>query len=211
MNTLNSEISFAQIKELIGFATDHDYFDWISLAIPLIAVVLGYKVINHAVQVINEKVIEKEVGILFEAVNCFFEYTDAVGLYFSMTEKKIDNIVNQKQPDSDFEKKEKDATDAVYNKHRDVRKTSFLLRALDQKTIADQIDTYREATINLRKELILLLKEYFENDDPKPLVDCLKNLKSKRMALIKMKDECLDALARCKYDLKAPDKQASNS
>lgn len=210
MSTISSELSYSQIQDLIANATAHGPFDWAAIFVPAFAAVaavwIGYKAVDRVVQVKNEKVIENEVGILFDAVKSFFKYTDAIGLYFSMSEKYIENIIKSKPSDPDFDKKVKDATDAVYNKHSTIRKTSFLLRALDQKPVANKVDEYRARTIALRKMIIAELEEYQKNSNPQSLIGFFEYLKHERQALIKVRDECLDDLARCKHNLKTLNK-----
>lgn len=197
-------LSFEQVKELIEIATAKGFFDYISIALPLVAVLVTYFIFKkHAVQIINEKVIEKEVEKLYEAVECFFDYSDAVGLYFSMYEKKIGIILGGQNIDSTFNDKLVIATDAVYDNFRQVKKSSFLLRALGEKGVAIKIDSYWEQTVHIRKALFFLMKKYEENKNIAPLKDFTLDFSAKISALNDIKNDCLDDIAQCKKNFKA--------
>jgi|WetSurMetagenome_2_1015567.scaffolds.fasta_scaffold05049_8 hypothetical protein len=197
-------LSFEQIKELIEIATAKGIFDYFSMALPIIAVLVTYLIFKkHAVQIINEKVIEKEVEKLYEAVDGFFEYSDAVGLSFSMYEKKIGIILGGKSIDSTFDEKFKSATNAVYDNFRQVQKSSFLLRALGEIEVAMKIDSYWEQTVLLRKALLALMKTYEENNDLVALKDFTLDFSTKIEALNDLKNDCLADIALCKKHFKA--------
>lgn len=203
MNALSLE-QFEQIKELIEIATAKGFVDYVSMALPLVAVVVTYFIFKkHAVKIINEKVIEKEVEKLYEAVDCFFDYSDAASLSFSMHEKKIGIVLGGKNIDSTFDDKFKDATDAVYDNFRQVKKSSFLLRALGEEKVAIKIDSYWEQTVLLRKALLVLMKAYEENKDLAPLKDFTLDFRTKINALNDIKNDCLVDIAECKKNFKA--------
>lgn len=201
-------LSFEQMKELIAIATDKGTFDYYSIGVSslvtLIAVGMSYFFFSkHAVQVINEKVIEKEVEKLYEAVDSFFKFSDAAGLSFSLHEKMFGMLVAKKTPPDDFMDKFDAALNGVFDNIREIRKASFLLRALGENDVAIEIDTYREEAIKLRKELHFLMEEYKNTQDIEPLNIFLQNLRPRMNALDNKQMVCLDNIAKCKKKFKA--------
>jgi hypothetical protein len=198
-------ISLEQVETLIEIATKKDFFDYISILIPLIAVWMTYLIFQkHYLQIINEKVIEKDVEKLYEAVDCFFDFSDAVGLFFSMYEKKIGIILSAKNIDATFEEKLQCAKDDFYLNLRKVNKAIFLLRALGRRDEAVQVDSYRKGVVLIRKELLALMAKYEEDKDPLPLTKFIMNFSERVSKLNNDKDSCLDGIANCKNKLTAP-------
>ncbi|MBE4804563.1 hypothetical protein HJ165_23435 [Vibrio parahaemolyticus] len=71
-------LTYDQLLKLVEAATEKSIFDYVTLvvssAVTLLAVGMSYFFFkNHSNQVTNEKVIEKEVEKLYEAVDCLFE------------------------------------------------------------------------------------------------------------------------------------------
>ena len=207
MNTVYTELSFDQIKQLISLATEPGFIGLMAALSSLLAVLLGFVAIYKAAHIMHEKVIENEVGLLFEAFNCFFEYTDAIGLYFSMTKKEIDLIANNKRPGQELIEDVRNASRSVYSKQRDALKTSFLLRMLGQGEAAHKVDTYKNRANDLRKMLKRLLNEYYENNEMNKLLEHREYFESESNALKIERDKCLDILVGCKDKLKASKKK----
>ncbi|MGO4179522.1 hypothetical protein AB2301_17835, partial [Vibrio cholerae] len=76
-------LTYDQLLKLVEAATEKSIFDYVTLvvssAVTLLAVGMSYFFFkNHSNQVTNEKVIEKEVEKLYEAVDCLFEFCNSV-------------------------------------------------------------------------------------------------------------------------------------
>lgn len=202
------QLTYDQFLLLVEKATEKSYFDYIALVVSsvvtLIAVGMSYFFFkNHSNQVTNEKVIEKEVDKLYEAVDCLFEFCNAVDLYFSMKEKSLSRLHKGEAIDSSFEKKVDEATDGVFVSFRHAHKASFILRALGEREVSSKIDIYRSNAIQLRKEIYLIELNISKTDGIKQLETFLVTYASRVSVLSKQKDECLDAVAQCKKRIKS--------
>lgn len=108
------KLTYPQLKELIELATAHGAFDYVSIVlssvVTLVAVGMSYLFFRkHAVQVTNEKIIEKDVEKLYEAVDCIFRYSDSVGLFLSLKTKRYNQIIDGVSATTDFAEKIKKA------------------------------------------------------------------------------------------------------
>lgn len=199
--------TFEQIKELIEISSAKGGFDYLSLVLTsfstLLAVWFGFFLYTkHAEKIITEKDIER----LYEAGGCFFEFSDAVGLFFSMVQKEVENTLQKDQHDSydlEFNDKVKKATNAVYDNFRQVNKAYFLLKALGEDEVAKRIDLYKNEALQLRKAYFGLMKTFKADKNPAPLEAFYNDLPAKRDALIVSKDACLDDIAKCNKKFKA--------
>ncbi|QNF21624.1 hypothetical protein FT688_20710 [Aeromonas hydrophila] len=201
-------ITYVQLLRLIEEATAKSFFDYISLIISstvtLLAVGMSYFFFkNHARQVTNEKIIEKEVEKLYEAVDCLFEFCNAIELYFSMKEKSLNRIKKGEKIEGSFKEKVEAATDGVYSTLTNVHKASFILRALGELNTASKIDIYRSNVIQLRKEIYDVELNISSSDGTKKLQELLDEYASRVSALHQQKDQCLNAVAQCKKNIKS--------
>lgn len=201
-------ITYEQLLLLIEEATSKSVFDYMSLIISstvtLLAVGMSYFFFkNHALQVTNEKIIEKEVEKLYEAVDCLFEFCNAIELYFSMKEKSLNRINKGEEIEGSFKVKVVAATDGVYSTLTHVHKASFILRALGELDTASKIDSYRSDAIQLRKEIYAAELNIASSDGTKKLQKLLDEYASRVSELNKQKDLCLNAVAQCKKNIKS--------
>ncbi|BBB31495.1 hypothetical protein [Neptunomonas japonica] len=198
-----TELTYEQLKEIVSIASEKGLFDIVTVAAPsvvaLFAVWVSYLTVKrHSVHVTNEKVIEKDVEKLYEAADCFFEYSDAVGLFFSMQEKRFRRVIALDPDDEGFAHKVNEATGAVYSNFSKIHKTSFLLKALGQKEVADLVDAYRSQSIILRKSVY----ELSQAPSEEAIKSFLVNIAAERSNLEAMKNECLEEIAACKGRIK---------
>ncbi|EGR0582382.1 hypothetical protein FG079_18025 [Vibrio cholerae] len=112
-------LTYDQLLKLVEAATEKSIFDYVTLvvssAVTLLAVGMSYFFFkNHSNQVTNEKVIEKEVEKLYEAVDCLFEFCNSVDLYLSMKEKSLLRLKQDEAIDGSFKIKVDEATDGVF-------------------------------------------------------------------------------------------------
>ncbi len=201
-------LTYTEIEKLIEIVTDKGVFDYVSLIVSslvtLIAVGMSYFFFkNHSKQITNEKVIEKEVEKLYEAVDCLFEFCNAVDLYLSMKEKSLERLKSGKSIDGSFKDKVDAATDGVFSNFRNAHKASFILRALGELETSSKVDMYRSDAIQLRKEIYIVELNIMKPDGITELNKMLKNYAIRTSQLNKQKDECLDAVAQCKKRIKS--------
>ncbi len=202
------QLTYEQLLLLIEKATEKSFFDYITLvvssAVTLLAVGMSYFFFkNHSNQVTNEKVIEKEVEKLYEAVDCLFEFCNAVDLYLSMKEKSLSRLQKGETIDGSFKTKVDEATDGVFASFRHAHKASFILRALGEREVSSKIDIYRSDAIQLRKEIYLIELNISNIDGIERLEAFLVTYASRVSILSKQKDQCLDAVAQCKKRIKS--------
>lgn len=203
--------TYDQLKELVILATTHSAFDYLSIilssVVTLLAVGMSYFFFKkHAVQVTNEKVIEKDVEKLYEAVDCIFRYSDSVGLYLSLKKKQYLQIVDgqSERLAKDFLDKVVKAQEAMYAQFSCIHKASFILRALGEKETSLLIDSYREGSVALRKQFYSLDAELGRNKDAAPIAAFLEQeFESKKEKLNEDLDKCLEEVVECKKRIKA--------
>lgn len=203
-----NNLTYEQLLKLIEIATEKSLFDFVALVVSslvtLLAVGMSYFFFkNHASQVTNEKVIEKEVEKLYEAVDCLFEFCNSTDLYFSMKEKSLLKMKNGEAIDGGFKNKVDDATDDVFAKFRYVHKAAFITRALGEFNTSSKIDIYRSEVIQLRKDIYAVELEVLNNGGVEKLNVFLSEYASRVNSLNKQKIECLDAVALCKKNIKS--------
>ncbi|HAS6741142.1 TPA: hypothetical protein GRI37_22855 [Vibrio parahaemolyticus] len=201
-------LTYEQLLLLVEKATEKSFFDYITLvvssAVTLLAVGMSYFFFkNHSNQVTNEKVIEKEVEKLYEAVDCLFEFCNAVDLYLSMKEKSLSRLQKGEVIDGSFKTKVDEATDGVFARFKYAHKASFILRALGEREVSSKIDVYRSDAIQLRKEIYLIELNISNTDGIEQLENFLVTYASRVSVLSKQKDQCLDAVAQCKKRIKS--------
>ena len=120
--------------------------------VSLFAILLGFWL--HDKKVLKEKVIEKEVAVLYEAHDAFFAYADAANLYFSLAETGLASVVKPGMVlPHFFDQQFLEAYQTFYREFRSVKKAAFLLRGIGQDDAADLLDQYFEATTGLSKTL----------------------------------------------------------
>ena len=202
------QLTYEQLLLLVAKATEKSYFDYITLvvssAVTLLAVGMSYFFFkNHSNQVTNEKVIEKEVEKLYEAVDCLFEFCNAADLYFSMKEKSLSRLQKSEAIDGSFKVKVDEATDGVFESFKHAHKASFILRALGEREVSSKIDIYRSDATQLRKEIYAVELNISNSDGVEQLENLLTTYASRVSALSKQKDQCLDAVAQCKKRIKS--------
>lgn len=195
--------SLEEIKDLITIATSHDAFDIWSLiltsAVPLAAIILSYiSFSRHTHQITQEKLIEKDVEKLYEAVDYFFEYSDIANLYFSLQIKNINSILTGKHLEHSFDAKLESSSEEFFGKIQKIRLSSFLFRALGKEEISEEIDAYREKTINLRKIIFDELIEFHHNKDTARLSIFNKTLETKRKSFETVRNNCLKNISLSK-------------
>lgn len=205
-----SSLTYDQLKELVELATTHSAFDYLSIVlssvVTLLAVGMSYFFFKkHAVQVTNEKVIEKDVEKLYEAVDCIFRYSDSVGLYLSLKEKQYAWIVDGQaiRLTTDFLDKVEKAQETMYVQFSCIHKASFILRALGENETSHLIDSYREGSVALRKEFYSLDSELGQNGNIAPIVAFLEHFESRRKKLYEGLNKCLEEVVECKKRIKA--------
>ncbi|HFQ5096796.1 TPA: hypothetical protein ACGUU3_000010 [Vibrio vulnificus] len=201
-------LTYDQLLKLVEAATEKSIFDYITLvvssAVTLLAVGMSYFFFkNHSNQVTNEKVIEKEVEKLYEAVDCLFEFCNSVDLYLSMKEKSLLRLKQDEAIDGSFKIKVDEATDGVFASFKHAHKAAFILRALGELDTSSLIDVYRSDAIQLRKEIYIAELNISKADGKQHLENLLSSYASRVSALNKQKDQCLDAVAQCKKRIKS--------
>lgn len=200
-------LEFTQLRDLIELATSKDIYDWASLLIPntitMFTVWISYFYFNkQAKQVMLERVVEKEVEKLYEATDSFFKYSDAVSLFFSMSFKEIERIIEDKEMEATFQDKLNKSSDTVYSLFTEIHKASFLIRALGQTNVSQLIDNYREDTIKYRKEIYKVMANYNNDKNKQLLKEFYSNHVNKKHDLESLKILCLDEIAKCKSKIK---------
>ncbi|GHX87152.1 hypothetical protein [Vibrio cholerae] len=201
-------LTYEQFLQLVETATKKSFFDYIALvvssAVTLLAVGMSYFFFkNHSNQITNEKVIEKEVEKLYEAVDCLFEFCNSVDLYLSMKEKSLQRLQKGEAIEGNFKTKVDEATDGVFASFKHAHKASFILRALGELEVSSKIDIYRSDAIQLRKEIYLVELNVSNSEGLEQLNTLLSNYAVRVSTLSKQKDQCLDALAQCKKRMKS--------
>jgi hypothetical protein len=201
-------LTYEQLLKLVEVATRKDPFDYIALvvssAVTLLAVGMSYFFFkNHSSQVTNEKVIEKEVEKLYEAVDCLFEFCNSVNLYFSMKEKSLLRLKCCETIEGGFKDKVDEATDGVFASFKHAHKAAFILRALGEIETSSLVDIYRSDVIQLRKDIYRVEINFSEPDGVRQLESLLAEYASRVSSLNKQKDQYLDAVAKCKWRIKS--------
>lgn len=199
------QLNFQQLKELIELATATSTVTYALLISPtlisILALLLNYVIFRrHSNQYTTERIIEKEVEKLYQAVDCFFEYADTANLFFSMQEKNLENRAEGKEKYSSdgFKEKLKKATEDFHEKIHQIQKAIFLLQALGENQISTQIKTYREKTITLRKSIFEILQELETKCNPAKAEQFRNTLLTEKSQLEKLKDDCLNEIAHSK-------------
>ena len=203
------ELSVADLKELLQVATDKTTLEMAILFLPsvftLFTLLMSYFIYKkHAVQITNEKVIEKDVEKLYEAVDEFFEYSDSIRLYFSMKEKQYKQILDKVSYEDGFKDKVVFASNDVYGKFSKAHRSSFLMRALGEISAAEMLDAYIAQTVNFRKDIF----SFDLNNKKDRLVDdvpeLLKRFSKEKQILNNSRNQCLQEIVCCKKRLRAP-------
>lgn len=208
MGVLVADLTYENMKQLVEIATGKGTFDYLSIVlssvVTLIAVGMSYFFFqNHAKQVTNEKVIEKEVEKLYEAVDCLFEFSNAADLYLSMKEKSLNRRISGIPIDGDFKDKVENATEEVFKNFRHVHKSSFILRALGESEASAKVDMYRSCMISFRKDIYKIEMNADKNGVTQELHDFMSSYGTRKSKLDKERDKCLDAVAECKKGIKS--------
>lgn len=160
-------MTFEEIKQITEMVTDHDWFDYATLicsvVVPTVAAGLSYIFFKkHASQVLNEKLIEREVEALYDVMDCFFSFSDAFGLYHSLSYKKFRNDLQLVSMVSDISVQVKTASDTVLLEHRSIKRGIFLMEAQGEDDAAKALDNYHQAAVEIRKRL------YFAEEEQNP-------------------------------------------
>jgi predicted polyphosphate/ATP-dependent NAD kinase len=162
-------MTFEEMKQITEMATSHDWFDYVTLicsvVVPAIAAGLSYVFFKrHASQVLNEKLIEREVEALYDVMDCFFSFSDAFSLYHSLSYKKFRNDLQLVPMVSDISEQVKTASDTVLLEHRSIKRGIFLLEAQGEDGAAKALDNYHQAAVEIRKRLYFAEEEQNLNE-----------------------------------------------
>jgi hypothetical protein len=151
----------------------------------------------------NIKLIEKDIERLYNSADLFFDYADSVGLFFSMTRIKLENILSGEDVPESVELKAQKAANEVYGNFSAIHKSIFLLRSIGEKEVAMLVEKYREETINFRKELNYIAKWDLKNKQlPEQFsLEMVQKIKGMQKRFAKEKETCLDEIAKCKNSL----------
>ncbi|MFJ5433996.1 hypothetical protein ACIPSR_10540 [Pectobacterium sp. CHL-2024] len=192
------EITFEQIKELTEIVTNKDWVDYVtsigslisSVAIIFLTCYIFFKTPN---QTARSKVYEKEVNLLYKAFDCFFLFSDAVGLYASNKHRKYKALSS---PDNNtleesFRDKEKESSENVYPVFKEQNMASSILHSIGALEPKKCVDSYKEKTVELRKLII-----NFETNHENPDSEKCKEISDK---IEKIRDE-LDAIKNCFFN-----------
>jgi hypothetical protein len=201
------DLNYDQISNLIDLASNKDIYDWVTLLLPnfitITTIITSYYYFTkQAKQITLERIIEKEVDRLYEAADLFFSYSNAVGLYFSMSEKEFHRIATDKEMEESFTEKLKESSGNVYNSFANMHKAEFIMNSLGETTIAVKLKKYRESTIEYRESIFKILESYRKDKSLQLINEFLANYDNKTKAIEKQKLELLKEIADAKPRLK---------
>ncbi|MFM1335944.1 hypothetical protein WFO66_17770 [Yersinia enterocolitica] len=192
------EITFEQIKELTEIVTSKDWVDYVtsigslisSVAIILLTCYIFFKTPN---QTARSKVYEKEVDLLYKASDCFYLFSDAVGLYVSNKSRKYNNLSdsNNKPLEESFSKNEHESSENVYPAFKEQNMASSLLQSIGALEPKKCVDSYKDKTVELRRLII-----NFETNSESPDLQNHKEIASK-IEIIRGE---LDSIKNCFFD-----------
>ena len=201
MNEANLDI----LAAVIGAISAKSWLDYVPALLagfaPLLAIWMSWKFFHDQhIQNAKSKIIEKDVERLYGAADLFFEYSDAMNLFLSMVFTKAKYIDRNEQIPESVELKTVQATDDVYPKINSIYKSYFFLRSLGANELADKVASYRNDTIDFRKNILRIAKmkdfgaDVLTSED-KALID---EIATRRTNFTKERDEILVGIAEYK-------------
>jgi hypothetical protein len=199
-------MTFEEIKQITEMVTDHDWFDYATLicsvVVPAIAAGLSYIFFKrHASQVLNEKLIEREVEALYDVMDCFFSFSDAFGLYHSLSYKKFRNDLQLVSMVSDISVQVKTASDTVLLEHRSIKRGIFLMEAQGEDDAAKALDNYHQAAVEIRKRLYFAEEEQNSGEAARLKNDVILNYDVDVKNVRSLRAKALTELASSKANL----------
>jgi hypothetical protein len=202
------EVTPEFVAEVVRALPKKEFWDYVPTYIaaltPGFALLLSYLFFNKQhIQSKNIKLIEKDIERLYNSADLFFDYADSVGLFFSMTRIKLENILSGEDVPGSVELKAQKAANDVYRNFAAIHKSIFLLRSIGEKEVAMLVEKYREETINFRKELNYIAKWDLKNKQlPEQFsLEMVQKIKDMQKRFAKEKEKCLDEIAKCKNSL----------
>ncbi|KKL02488.1 hypothetical protein EIK76_10650 [Rheinheimera mesophila] len=176
--------------------------------IPFAGIYLGFR--QHANKILAEKVIEKEVGILYDALMKFIDYSDACGLYLSLTKTKLAYVTGEISRDklSDkFNDQYSEACDALFKHLSSIKKSELLLRSIGADDAASAVEGYKSQTVVFRRKILDSQKnpdmpdaDFSDGIDKQSL---LNEVKQNISNFEQLRDQCLSQIAAKKDSLKS--------
>jgi len=199
-------MTFEEIKQITEIVTDHDWFDYTTLicsvVVPAIAAGLSYIFFKrHASQVLNEKLIEREVEALYDVMDCFFNFSDAFGLYHSLSYKKFRSDLLLVSMGSDISVQVKSASDAVLLEHKSIKRGIFLMEAQGEDDAAKALDNYHQTAVEIRKRLYFAGEEQNPSEAARLKNDIVLNYDIDVEKIKSLRAKALKALATSKANL----------
>lgn len=203
-----SEEQITVIKALLEETFQAGFYEYFSLTVSsvvtLVAVGMSYFFFkNHARQVKNEKVIEKEVEKLYEAVDSLFIFTNASDRFFSMKRRYYLRLLEGNELADGLLTKTQQATDNVYDNFPHAHKAAFILRALGETDVSELVEKYRRDMVEARTRIIEAEEAYDQSEDTAILNALIKDIEQIREKLENDKNDCVDAVANCKKRIKS--------
>ena len=162
-------LSFEQYNELLSKITDKGLFDYISVLAPtLVALATLYwsqKVFNKQTKMLkDEKLFTKDVDKIYEALDLLFKYSNAINLFYSLNEKVFNTALKGSKLEVNSSYTDK-SSEEFYLAISDLKKASFLMKALGQEYISVNLDKYHSDAITLRKSILEGRKSLVEHDE----------------------------------------------
>lgn len=199
-------MNFEEAKQIAEIATNHDWFDYLSLVcsvtVPAIVALLSYVFFKrHSSQVLNEKLIEKEVGALYDVMECFFDFSDAFGLYHSLSYKKFQDDLTLQSFGNELPEQLKTASDKVTAEHRSMKRAIFLLEAQGEGDAAQALRDYYQAAVEFRKRLFFAEETRVVDDAVRLKGEAVSNYNEDVRSISKLRSAAVAKLSSCKTNL----------
>lgn len=157
------EADYTEISKIVLLAvnkfTDRGFFDYFAIILPslitIIALLQSVYFYRQSTSLQSKQYIaEKELTRFYDALDCFFSFSDKAGLFFSLKKYEYSRIANKKQIENSFRAKIDDANSSVTDSFKDVEKTIFILHSIGLDELADEVNVYKTSIVSFRSTVI---------------------------------------------------------
>ena len=147
------------VINIVDKITDKGFFDYFAIILPSIITIIALlqSVYFYRKSVAHESrqlVAERELSRIYEAVDCFFRFSDISGLFFSLKKYEFIRKHNNEVLEDSFIQKIDTTSSDVTNSFSDVERAIFILESMGFVNLAQDVARYKDSIVSFRSEVI---------------------------------------------------------
>ncbi|CAK2045825.1 HEPN AbiU2-like domain-containing protein [Vibrio crassostreae] len=152
------------VVNAIDSFTKKGFFDYFSVILPSVITIIALlqsvyfyrKSVDHESR---QLVAERELSRIYEAVDCFFKFSDISGLFFSLKKYEFIRKHNNESLEENFVKKIETTSNDVTNSFTDIERAIFILQSMGFLDLSQDVMRYKDSVVSFRSELISYQKK----------------------------------------------------